>query len=795
MGDTTATENISASTKLDFIELLLGTLGFTSDEFVSLFYMDVDGAEHTAVMVPPDAVAAAATIPATANAYFGVNPTRGPTRINRGRGTEADVTRLTSLWVDLDVKPGGCPSLQVAHAIVDDLSAVLGTRPSATVKSGHGLHAYWEISDGHVVDGAVGAVRALVKRWGRLVAVVAAKRDASVDNVYDLARMLRIPGSLNNKTRTNGADPLPVIGYLDAGAPLSLAEIDERLTEIGVLEEDDDRQDREQVSDPTGWTFADNTCGYLAAFLDGLPSDGPKSGGGRHQWLLKQAVRLACGWRLGCLTDTDYRRAGQLLEQRLTRLRAATGQQVGRFEVANALRFGVEVTSTKTDEQARTELGDHSHDDDTTTAEAFTVGTEDDELDFWSQTATLAHIHAFARSRGASPYATLGAVLRRATGCIEPHVVLPPTVGGQVSLNLFTAPVGSSGAGKDIANEAGHDAVDFYVSFGGALVAVDDATAIHPGTGEGLARVFAGRGNQPGETRAHLQVPDIATLEALAERKGQTLVAQLLAAFMGQAIGFSNNSRDSSTAVRAHRYRLCLSVGVQPENAGFFLSREKDGLPQRFLWLPTNDPGAPRKRPAEVAPLAVELPQFVLREGATRIEIPIPAPVAAEIWDHRWQVLTDAKGVNPLDAHLKLTQLKVAAALAVLHGQGEVTCEVWTIARQLIAVSSTVRAGLAGAIKARRRQENTAKAHDQADRRTIVETRMVTDRHQRIRAQLLRRLAKVGAEKQYILSRSIDSTVRGDFNLVFAQCVDEGLIVCCKEDRGTRAPRYRLADH
>ena len=42
---------------------------------------------------------------------------------------------------------------------------------------------------------------------------------------------------------------------------------------------------------------------------------------------------------------------------------------------------------------------------------------------------------------------------------------------------------------------------------------------------------------------------------------------------------------------------MCLGVGAQPENADFFLSREKDGFPQRFLWLPTVDPHAPSSDP------------------------------------------------------------------------------------------------------------------------------------------------------------------------------------------------------
>jgi hypothetical protein len=39
----------------------------------------------------------------------------------------------------------------------------------------------------------------------------------------------------------------------------------------------------------------------------------------------------------------------------------------------------------------------------------------------------------------------------------------------------------------------------------------------------------------------------MATLESLADRKGGTLVSQLLGAWMGQIIGFSINSRSTST--------------------------------------------------------------------------------------------------------------------------------------------------------------------------------------------------------------------------------------------------------
>jgi len=129
----------------------------------------------------------------------------------RTRGTERDVVGLRALWTDLDiVTPGlkekGMPTMEAANALIDVLSSHLGYGPSVTVRSGHGLHPYWRLPQ---IPGetswqpgdqlAIDAAKDLVTRWGRLVQSEAVKLGGVVDSVHDLARVLRVPGTMNMK--------------------------------------------------------------------------------------------------------------------------------------------------------------------------------------------------------------------------------------------------------------------------------------------------------------------------------------------------------------------------------------------------------------------------------------------------------------------------------------------------------------------------------------------------------------------------------------------------------------------
>jgi hypothetical protein len=307
--------------------------------------------------------------------------------------------------------------------------------------------------------------------------------------------------------------------------------------------------------------------------------------------------------------------------------------------------------------------------------------------------------------------------------------------------------------------------------------------------------VFKGYGGQDqAPDCVHVEINEVGTLAALADRKGYTLVGELLKAFMGQAIGFTNAQKSTTTFVRAHTYRLSLGIGAQPENADFFLSREKDGLPQRFLWLPIVNPYAvpPSDDEEESVPATeVTLPTFsTLVEGVSYL-IRIPAPVRKEIRDFHYLVEIGSSDVDPLDGHLMLVRLKVAFGLALLDGRPDIREDDWRIAGQLIELSNRVRAEMWDVIADRHRKANTARAHGQADRETIIARRLTEDRHQRVVKAITHKLKRVGTATRRELQRACDSSIARDFPAAFDLLVDQHLLVV--EGGEDDATRWRLA--
>ena len=131
----------------------------------------------------------------------------------KGRGTAADVAYLPALWADLDVAgPGHSPpadGLPLPPTRADALDAVATLPPpSVVIDSGGGLQGWWLLDEPLAIDdGNRDEVAELSAGWGRALVVAGAAKGWHVDDVADLARILRPPGTVNRKP---GRAPAPV---------------------------------------------------------------------------------------------------------------------------------------------------------------------------------------------------------------------------------------------------------------------------------------------------------------------------------------------------------------------------------------------------------------------------------------------------------------------------------------------------------------------------------------------------------------------------------------------------------
>lgn len=111
--------------------------------------------------------------------YFGVCPRSKIARDAKGRpkrGTNEDVTIAVGAWVDID-KPHWKSHIEME-------------KPPATfvIATGHGCHLYFKYTEPKVIIDACADSKALADRYGG-------------DHCYDPARVLRIPGTMNQKKK------------------------------------------------------------------------------------------------------------------------------------------------------------------------------------------------------------------------------------------------------------------------------------------------------------------------------------------------------------------------------------------------------------------------------------------------------------------------------------------------------------------------------------------------------------------------------------------------------------------
>lgn len=177
------------------------------------------------------------------NLFFGVCPRFG----QAGYDLQFQIRKAHCLWADIDDT--------TVEAALETCEESNLPQPSIVVKSGHGAHLYWLLSDPYIIDDVADPPKveqewvdleikgeskrkpiqyfkdggdkvylqdpksekkipsnepdlsAKAKRFRNILAGLA--KTIGADHTIDLSRLLRIPGTMNRKDQRNGAEPVP----------------------------------------------------------------------------------------------------------------------------------------------------------------------------------------------------------------------------------------------------------------------------------------------------------------------------------------------------------------------------------------------------------------------------------------------------------------------------------------------------------------------------------------------------------------------------------------------------------
>jgi putative DNA primase/helicase len=174
-----------------------------------------------------DAAAAAERLAGKANVYCGTAlidlearkqqeriENNGVVDLKKIRGTNATARAIPGLWADVDV---GGPMHGKAHKntklppTYEDARALIAEaiplEPTVIIDSGHGLYFWWLFAEPSSLDTEQDREEAaeLVYRFQATLRKRAEAHGWEIDGTADLARVLRLPGTINHKL-----DPVPV---------------------------------------------------------------------------------------------------------------------------------------------------------------------------------------------------------------------------------------------------------------------------------------------------------------------------------------------------------------------------------------------------------------------------------------------------------------------------------------------------------------------------------------------------------------------------------------------------------
>jgi hypothetical protein len=120
------------------------------------------------------------------------------------RATTDGIGGIAGLWADVDYagKDHSKPNLPPTEADAWGLVHEMAYPPTIVVHTGHGLQAWWLFHEPWIFKNGEERERAqvMIRGWQDHMAQLAGARGWVVDATHDLARLMRLPGTYNNKS-------------------------------------------------------------------------------------------------------------------------------------------------------------------------------------------------------------------------------------------------------------------------------------------------------------------------------------------------------------------------------------------------------------------------------------------------------------------------------------------------------------------------------------------------------------------------------------------------------------------
>jgi len=148
------------------------------------------------------------------------------------------ISGLVGFWADLDLASEAHAKTKLPTTIEDALSVIPAEMaPTLVVATGNGAHAWWLFKEPLMFDSAQERrqTASLIARWQSLLRLNAASKGWAFDRLSDLARVLRIPGTVNAKDPRN---PKDVVVHSNSGRRYNSSDFEEFLDAAGIADPD-----------------------------------------------------------------------------------------------------------------------------------------------------------------------------------------------------------------------------------------------------------------------------------------------------------------------------------------------------------------------------------------------------------------------------------------------------------------------------------------------------------------------------------------------------------------------------